>query len=117
LKAALIFVVMVSFTVAANLLMKLGALHVTKSGDTMDLSPMLNWRTVLGLASFGVAGLLYAVLLRWWPLNVAQSFMSAQFVVIILASSIVLREPIHLAQWLGVALIAAGIGVVGFSQR
>jgi drug/metabolite transporter (DMT)-like permease len=98
--------------------MKLGAVSTADSSRGIQSAlTFLNWRTLAGLTSFGIAGLLYAVLLRSWPLSLAQSLMAAQFVLVILVSWVVLREPIHPAQWLGITLIAAGIAVVGLAQR
>jgi drug/metabolite transporter (DMT)-like permease len=70
---------------------------------------------MLGFCSFAVAAFFYVLVLQWLPLNVAQSFTAAQFVAIILASALVLSEPIGPAQWVGITLIALGIFVVGWS--
>jgi len=114
MKIVATMVAMISCTVLANLLLKTGA--VATSG-TPGFSGFANWRVVVGLASFGLAGLLYAVVLRWLPLNVAQSFAAAQFIAVIVASALVLSEPISAGQWLGIALIAAGIVTVGVTSQ
>jgi drug/metabolite transporter (DMT)-like permease len=114
MKTLLMLLVMISFTVIANLLLKTGA--VADGQGYAGLGHLLNWRVILGLASFGLAGCFYVVLLQWLPLNVAQSFAAAQFVAVILASAWLLAEPIRAGQWLGIALIASGIAVVGYSQ-
>ena len=62
-------------------------------------------------AVFGVVGLGYV------GVPVATSFAAAQYVAVILASALFLSEPIGFAQWLGIMLIASGIGVMGWSQR
>jgi drug/metabolite transporter (DMT)-like permease len=100
---------MISCTVAANLLMKTGA-----DGDSSGrLLGLVHWKTIAGLAAFAMAGVVYAWLLRWLPLNVAQAFASAQFVAVILASAIVLAEPIPPSRWAGIVLIVCGILLVG----
>jgi undecaprenyl phosphate-alpha-L-ara4N flippase subunit ArnE len=113
-KIALAFVAMISFTVLANLLMKTGADGLAGPGSFWVR--VLSWKLLAGLASFGVAALLYVLILSWLPLNVAQSFAAAQFIAVILASRLVLDEPIGSAQWLGIVLIAGGIAVVGWSR-
>ena len=113
MKAAIALIAMISCTVIANLLLKTGA----AIAGTGNIAALLNWRVVAGLATFGIAGVLYAVVLRWLPLNVAISFAAAQYVGVLIASSLVLREPIALAQWCGVILITSGILVIGWSQR
>lgn len=108
------FVAMISCTVVANLLLKTGATadEVRHSG----LIGLLNWRVVLGLVAFGSGAMIYLLLLRWIPLNVAQSFAAAQFIAVILASAMILSEPIRAGQWVGIALIAIGITVVGWTR-
>jgi drug/metabolite transporter (DMT)-like permease len=114
MKVLLVFLAMISFTVAANLLLKTGAVA---GGPGQQIGHLLNWRVALGLASFGLAACCYVVVLQWLPLNVAQSFAAAQFIVVILASAWLLSEPIGFSQWLGISLIAIGIAVVGWSQQ
>jgi len=108
MKAIVPLVAMIGCTVVANLLMKLG------SGDQRlpFFFGLLSWRSALGLMIFGVAGLCYAVVLRLLPLNVAQSYAAAQFVAVILASRLVLGEPVPMARWIGISMIMAGILVV-----
>jgi undecaprenyl phosphate-alpha-L-ara4N flippase subunit ArnE len=106
---------MVAFTVIANLLLKTGAVMGREAGGAW-WSQLLNWRIVAGFGAFAVAALFYTIVLRTVPLNVAQSFTAAQFVAIVLASALVLSEPITGIRWLGIALIASGIAIVGWSQ-
>ena len=115
MRTALLVAAMISCTVMANLLLKSGAAMSREAAGSL-LQQMANLRVIGGLASFGAAGLIYAVVLRSLPLNVAQSFTAAQFIATILAAALVLGEPVTGARWLGIALIAAGIAVVGWSQ-
>jgi undecaprenyl phosphate-alpha-L-ara4N flippase subunit ArnE len=112
MKAVAPLLAMILCTVAANLLMKAGS-------DDLP-SPLLlgylSWRTVCGLAAFGCAGLFYAQALRVLPLNVAQSYAAAQFIAVILASRLMLGEPIPLMRWPGISLIAGGIIVVAWQE-
>jgi drug/metabolite transporter (DMT)-like permease len=61
--------------------------------------------------------LIYAWILAFLPLNVAQSFTAAQFIAVILASAVFLSEPIPVARWLGIALIFVGILVVSLTEH
>lgn len=115
MKIALTFLVMIAFTVVANLLMKLGATGMD-AGAAGFLARLFSWRVLLGLGFFGTAAMLYLVVLSWVPLNVAQSFAAAQFVAVILASSFVLSEPINGVQWIGIVCITLGIAIVGWSH-
>jgi len=114
MKIALTVLAMVAFTVAANLFLKTGA--VSGGPGESALTHLLNWRVLSGLACFALAACFYILILQWLPLNVATSFASAQYVAVILASAWVLSEPIGLGQWAGIALITAGIAVVGWSR-
>lgn len=115
MKIVISFITMISFTVAANLLLKSGS--VGGESTQGSIFHLLNWRIALGLFSFGLAACFYIVILQWLPLNVAQSFAAAQFIAVILASAWFLSEPIGAKQWIGIALIALGISVVGWSQK
>jgi drug/metabolite transporter (DMT)-like permease len=105
---------MFTFTVMANLLLKVGAISGRDAGGTW-WNQLLNWPIAAGFASFATAAVFYTVLLRSVPLNVAQSFTAAQYVAVILASALVLGEPISAMRWVGIFLIAGGIAIVGWS--
>src|SRR6516165_12508760 len=102
---------MVAFTVAANLMLKLGA----GAPEAERVFGLLGWKSVVGLALFGFGGIVYAFLLRRVPLNIAQVFTSAQFVGVVVAASLVLGEPISPARWVGIACISFGIALVGLT--
>ncbi|SIR20246.1 EamA family transporter [Bosea sp. TND4EK4] len=106
-------VAMISCTVAANLLLKRGAM--AESASSSLLSSLLEPGIIFGFLFFGAAAVLYAWVLRTLPLNIAQSLAAAQFVSVIVASSLILSEPIPLVRWLGIAFIGIGILIVGLS--
>ena len=108
------FVGVVMLTVAGNLMLKLGAAALPTERVFFGI---LGWKSAAGLVLFGLGGLLYAVLLRAVPLNVAQAFIAAQLIGVVLAASLVLSEPISPARWLGLACIALGIVVVAATAR
>ena len=108
------FAVMIAFTVAANLMLKLGA--AAPQAERMFLG-VLGWKSAAGLALFGFSGVLYAVLLRSISLNLAQVFAAAQFVGVVLAASLVLGEPISAARWVGIAFVSLGILLVGLTAQ
>ncbi|MBV9860321.1 MAG: hypothetical protein JO038_09505 [Alphaproteobacteria bacterium] len=114
LRILLGLVAVVGFAVAANVMLKLGA------GATQAeriIFGLLGWQTACGLALFGCGGMIYAVLLRWVPLNVAQAITAAQFIGVVLSASLVLSEPISPVRWVGIGCIAAGILVVGLTAQ
>ena len=111
-KMALGFLLVVALTVGGNLMLKIGA---DASPAERVLFGLLGWKSAAGLALFGCGGVLYAVLLRWVPLNVAQVFAATQFVGVVLAASLVLGEAISPARWLGIAFVSIGVLVVGLT--
>jgi drug/metabolite transporter (DMT)-like permease len=107
------FVAMMGFTVAANILMKLGAIAPLEHRHF----GLVDWKTAVGLGSFGAAGVIYAWILAYLPLNVAQSFMAVQFIAVIFASALILSEPIPMGRWLGILLIFVGIITVSMTSN
>ena len=78
---------------------------------------LFGWKSAAGLALFGCGGIVYALLLRRVPLNLAQVFTSAQFAGVVAAASLALGEPISPARWLGIACIGLEIALVGLSAN
>jgi undecaprenyl phosphate-alpha-L-ara4N flippase subunit ArnE len=69
--------------------------------------PMLIW-----LACYIATTLLWLFALREIPLSQAFPILGLQFALIPLASSKLLEETVTIAQWLGVAIIIAGVALV-----
>jgi drug/metabolite transporter (DMT)-like permease len=111
---AISFALMIGFTVAANVFLKTGAMVPAAERAIMGVC---DWRTLLGFAFFGTSAVIYSGVLQWMPLNVAQSIAASQFVAVILASAVILAEPIPLVRLAGIVLIVAGIVVVSFSDK
>ena len=111
---AISFALMIGFTVAANLLLKAGALV---PAPERTIPGLCDWRTLLGFAFFGMSAVIYSGVLQSMPLNLAQSIAASQFVGVILASALILAEPIPPMRLLGILLIVAGIAIVSFAQR
>jgi drug/metabolite transporter (DMT)-like permease len=111
MKVVGLFAALVACTVAGNLLLKHGA-RQPGLANAWPLSVVNLW-VLAGAAVFACGLLAYAAALRVLPLNVAQAFAAAQFIAVIVASTVLLGEPIGLVRWIGIALIAIGIVVVG----
>lgn len=107
-------IAMMCCTVIANLLMKLGA--TTPAAERFFFG-IVDWKMAAGLVAFGCAVVVYAMLLQSIPLNLVQSLAAAQFIAVIVASKLVLAEPISATRWVGVALIAAGLVVMGVTPE
>lgn len=108
------FVLMISLTAVGNVLMKMGASVLPSDRPIFGL---IAWQSCAGVAIFAAAVIVYAILLQWMPLSVAQSFAAFQFVAVIIAAAWFLGEPISLPRWFGIILIAIGILTVGITGR
>ena len=108
------FIAIISCTVAANLMLKIGAMDPI---GTRFLLGILGWKSLVGLFLFGLGGVIYSIVLRAVPLNVAQVFTATQFVGVIFAARLVLSEPISPLRWVGIICICCGIIMVGLTSR
>jgi multidrug transporter EmrE-like cation transporter len=108
------FALMIGFTVAANVFLKTGAMVPAAERTIMGVC---DWRTLLGFVFFGTSAVVYSGVLQWMPLNVAQSLAASQFVAVIVASALILAEPIPPVRFIGIALIVIGIVVVSVSDK
>jgi len=97
---------------AANVLMKLGMLDAP---ETPGLQPMVrhyatSWPVLLGLFLFAINVVAYTQALSRIPLSVAYPIMvSLTGVIVIFGSTMLFKESIGWVQWLGFALIIAGV--------
>lgn len=105
----------ISCTVAGNLLLKAGA----ERQGIYPLWPLsiLNVHVIAGAACFGLGLLFYTMVLKKIPLNIAQSVFSIQFVVVIIASSILLGESIPNIRWIGFIFVGIGLFIIGWSVK
>ena len=89
-----------------NVLLKLGA-----RASTASAFGLLNGLTIAGVLSFGCGVVAYAWALKQFDLHAAQIVISLQYVSVILLSYFLLGERIAANEWMGIALIAAGLYV------
>jgi len=116
----LLSVVFVLATACANVFQKKAMLAVGPvSGLSTDVVRRLLANSNLwgGLGCYAVALLMYLGILSRVPLNVATSIASLNFVAVLLASRVVLGEPIPPLRVLGFGCILAGMYIVALTQR
>jgi drug/metabolite transporter (DMT)-like permease len=102
-------------TVIANLSLKIGA---QRRDDVAGWpAAMINTHVLIGAASFALAFLFYALVLRRLPLTLAQAIFSVQFVLVILAANWLLHESVGGMRWLGITVMAVGLLVVSLSPN
>ena len=115
LYTVLLILASASFTVVANLTLKLASQN--QGLATFWPLSIINARVVLAAGAFAMAFLFYAMILKRLPLSLAQAILSIQFVLVILAANVLLDEPIGLLRWVGIALMAIGLVVIGLSPE
>jgi drug/metabolite transporter (DMT)-like permease len=118
----LIGLILVSVALAgvAQVTLKIGVNHVTDAhGGTLHLNgggvrALLTSPVVLGgLALFAVSGVLWLFALSRATLSFAYPFAALSYVIIVAASVPILHESVPPLRWAGVALIVAGVVLVG----
>jgi small multidrug resistance pump len=109
------------FNALANILLKLGmkdagSLGKLGLGKMIELAITNLW-VWLGLASFGIAFVLYSVVLSRMKLSIAYPIMtSCGYIIVVVAALILFGEQLSLLKLTGIAIIAAGIWVISMAQ-
>jgi len=67
--------------------------------------------------AFWAGGIIYSFVLRALPLHAAQALAAFQYVAVVLAASVLLRERIAPTSWLGIVCIVVGILLVSSALR
>lgn len=120
---ALIFVSLV-FAVSGQLTLKaamnrvgpIGKTQVSAAGSTIGRA-LREPRLWVGLTLFGISAVFWLIVLSNVALTVAYPFVGLSYVVLVLFGRIVLHEDVPPLRWAGVAVIALGVALVGFSFR
>jgi len=79
------------------------------------LAQLLDWRTILGLALYGGAAILYIVALRRIPMSVALPATAVSYVAALLIGHYGFGEALTLQHIAAVALICAGVVLLAFA--
>ena len=95
---------------------RIGTAQVTAFGDTISRAAK-EPRLWIGLFLFGLSAVFWLVVLSRVSLSIAYPFASLSYVGIVLLDKYVMNEPVPPLRWAGVAIIAAGIALVGLSTR
>lgn len=97
-----------------QLFLKLAAinLHNPKAIGIWVAGYCLNLYFIVGVGVLGVSTLLWIWVLRTLPLNIAYPFMALAFVIVPLLTYFVLGEPLGWKNFVGAALIIAGVVLV-----
>lgn len=100
---------------------KIGEISSISTGHVVNLirGVTTTWQTLLGILCFGGSSLVWLVVLSRLPLSTAYPFIALSYLIILMFSTVVLRERPPIVSWLGASSIMLGIvlvGVGGFEQ-
>ncbi len=119
-----LLVVSVAFAVVAQVMLKAGMNAVGRIGigglsapRAVVMAVATEPRIWAGLALYGVSALFWLVVLSRIPLSVAYPFVGMSYIVVVASARLFLGEHVPLLRWVGVAVVAAGIVLVGLSFR
>jgi multidrug transporter EmrE-like cation transporter len=99
----------ITTSLAGQTLLKAGA------GAPDFMAQLLDWRTVLGLALYGGAAMLYIVALRRIPMSVALPCTAASYIAAALIGHFVFGEPLGLRHLGAIGLICVGVVLLAFA--
>jgi multidrug transporter EmrE-like cation transporter len=121
---AVLLVTSVSLAVAGQITLKSAMEKVGRIGTAEVSAPIATIKKVaaepllwVGLFLFGVSAVFWLVVLSHVPLSVAYPVVGLSYVLIVGLSRLVLHESVPTMRWLGVLVVAIGIGIVGLSFR
>lgn len=106
-------------TLGASILASIAGQTLLKAGaSAADFrSQLLDPRSLIGLAAYGVAAVFYMVALRRLSMAVALPLTSATYLGAALVGFLVFGERLNVGQISGLAVIGAGVLILGLSTR
>jgi multidrug transporter EmrE-like cation transporter len=122
LVSVVLILVSVGFATAGQFTLKSAMNHVTERvSDSTTVDTLLRAsrepRLWAGLTLFGISAVFWLVVLSKVPLSFAYPFVGVSYIVIVLVARLVLHEHVPALRWVGVAVVAMGIAIVGLSFR
>ena len=114
----------VGFAVAGQLTLKSAMDQIGRIGGAEVAAPLETIgraarepRLWAGLFLFGISSLFWLVVLSRVPLSVAYPFVGISYIFVVGFARFVLHEHIPGLRWIGVAVVAMGIAIIGLSFR
>ncbi len=92
--------------------MQVATARAAHSGGSLVLRAATSPWVLLGLVVFGVSAIAWLAALSKVPLSVAYPFNALGYLVILIASVLVLHERANLLTWLGSLLVVSGLLIV-----
>lgn len=116
-KVFLTLLLAICLTVAGEMLLKAGIQRV--GGFSFAWGSIVrtfsNWMVLLGFGLIFAASVFWLVVISRWDLSIAYPMLGLSYVVAVIASWLVLREPLTWQKIVGSLVICAGVALVGWS--
>jgi len=118
----LFLVVDILCAILGNMLIKKGASHLpnfetSKNWQEVALSVSTNWYLIIGLFSYGISFIMWALVLSKLKLHIAYPIATSLVITgISIGSVIIFKETLTLLQIVGIVIIMIGIGLLFFNQ-
>src|SRR5688572_2412211 len=113
MKSYALLLIAIVFGVAGQLLLKLGMRRQPGFRLLQIMGLLSNWPVLAGFACYGLSTLLYLHVLAKLDLSFAYPTVSLGYVLVIVMSRILFKEPVSPTRWLAVSIICMGVALVG----
>jgi uncharacterized membrane protein len=102
---------------AAQILMKNGAKELADLGRVTLPGLLTNLPLMSGFVLYGLSALLLVIALKDGELSLLYPVIALTYVWVAILSLVVIHEQINAWKWFGIALIVAGVAVIGKGGR
>jgi len=118
-KVFLTLLLAICLTVAGEMLLKAGIQRIGGFSFTWNsiLRTFSHWMVLVGFGLIFAASIFWLVVISRWELSVAYPMLGLSYVVTVIASWLVLHEPITWQKVVGSLIICAGVALVGWPAR
>ncbi len=99
-------------TTAGQLFIKKGALGMPEGMPVWRVAIKSRW-TLAGLGCALISPVVYIIALRDLPLSVAWPAAASMYVFVTVGAHCWFKEPMNIGAWTGLALIVAGVVIIG----
>ncbi|MBV7327917.1 EamA family transporter [Chloroflexi bacterium TSY] len=110
-----LLILSVCLGVIGQLLLKQGMSKFTNFQLTQVVTLIYNLPVVIGFSCYGISILVYLQVLENLALSVAYPTISLGYVLVIVFSNFIFKEPISRSRWAAVIVICIGVVIVGMN--
>lgn len=114
----ILFVIYVCLSAGGLILFKLGSGDVDVQITSTIFSVKFSWKMILGIFCYGCSFLLWLYIVSKMNLSLAMPLsVGLVNLLVLLGSSIFLKESISVPQWIGVGVIVMGLTIISMTGR